>query len=234
MRLLASFELADNHPDEAEIRRVVARALGKVEFDTLSDADTGAVIEQIAMDIDEDQRAQFRRTAFLACRGVEGNVLGAASLIGGATAPRMRLRFVHAEIQAVIAPGESMAAAMMELPWVASVNLTVRERKSGRSVLYGEYAGQVGGYIKYVTMVARRGRLFLALVAFGLASELALTAAFAAPGRWAQFGQRLGAPLVTTGLVGLGELYMAWNERRRRPPVTWSTRKPGHAGADLA
>jgi hypothetical protein len=90
VRLLASFELADTHPDEDELKRVVSRALGKVEFDILGDADTNAVIEEIASDIDEAQRAQFRRTAFLACRGVEGNVLGAASLVGGSNDPRMR------------------------------------------------------------------------------------------------------------------------------------------------
>jgi len=127
-----------------------------------------------------------------------------------------------------------MASALMEVPWIQSVNLTVRERKSGRSVLYGEYTGTVGGYLKYITVVAKRGRLFLALILIGLATEVALTAAFANPGAWAQLGQRLGAPLLTTGLVGLGELYLAWNERRRRPPVTWSTRRPGQAGADLA
>jgi hypothetical protein len=127
-----------------------------------------------------------------------------------------------------------MASALMEVPWVQGVTLTVRERKSGRSVLYGEYTGSVAGYLNYITAVAKRGRLFLLLILIGLSSEVALTAAFADPGAWVQLGERLGAPLLTTGLVGLGELYLAWNERRRRPPVIWSTRRPGRAGADLA
>ena len=219
MRLLANFVLAVDHPDEIELTEILGQALGNADFDVLNEVDTASAVAAIAEDIDANQRAQFQRTAFLAFRGVEGNVLGAASLVPG-PAPRLRIRFVDPDIRSVMLPGEAMVEALMLHPWIKSVTLLIRERASGRSVLGGEYNGVFGGYINYITSVARRGRLFLALFVAGLAAEGALTAFAQGNNAWVGFGERLGAPFVTTGLVGLAELYMSWQERRRRPPVT--------------
>jgi hypothetical protein len=233
VRLLASFGLTEGHPAEEEMCTYLTQTLAALDFDVLGARERAGVVEEIADDIDDHQKAEFRRSAFLACREVEGHVVGAASLEGDP--PRLRLRFIHPEIESVMTPGEFVAAEVMRNAWAQSVALTIRERKGGRSVLHGEYVGQRGGFFNHINSVAKRGRLFVSLVVIGLVSELVLTGfPHDPPGPWAAFGQRLGAPVLTAGFVGLAELFLAWSDDRRRPLITWSTAPPRQSDSQLA